>query len=118
LRGLDEIVAANSSLRAGVLLDLSGNVLDCSGEKAADPDMVAASVTMARPQLQAALDHLGMGKCEAFALGTTASSLHVRYGAAATAVLVGVENKSVDVLQRKLEPLMSSLAASIAEAPR
>lgn len=118
MRGLDEIVVNNGSLRAGVLLDPQGNVLDCSGEKVADPDMVAATVTMARPQFQAALDHLGMGRCEAFALGTTASSLHVRYCAAATVVLVGVENKSVEVLQRKLEPVMSALAARLTEAPR
>lgn len=118
MRLLDEIIVTNASLRTAVLLDAQGNVLDCAGDQATDADVVAAAVTMARPQLQAALDDLGLGRLEGFVLGTAASTLHVRACANATVVLVGVENRNAEVLQRKLEPALTAVAASIAEVPR
>jgi predicted regulator of Ras-like GTPase activity (Roadblock/LC7/MglB family) len=118
MSSLEDLFKQSGTLRAALLLDAQGNLADFAGSGDADPDALAAVLNMARPHLHDALEVLGFGRPESLCVGTAEWSVIAGFGSDATVVLLGSENRSLEVLHKKLDPTVRAIASSFAQVPK
>ncbi|MEZ4367854.1 MAG: hypothetical protein R2939_16480 [Kofleriaceae bacterium] len=97
---IDDIIQGTSGLRVGASADAAGAVLETSGDH--DFETLCATLAMARPQLEAAADMLGLGNLQVVSFLHGEQTTYARFDDGRVDAFVGAATKSPDTVAQKL----------------